>query len=71
MIEVPNMDGPKTIAMNAWQGTPRNLMPLPDHDSDPTEAAIPWQACTSRGWMQSSLPSVSYRRLSSGYAQRI
>ena len=26
------------------------VMPLPDHDFDPTEAAIPWQVCTSRGY---------------------
>ncbi|NJD59370.1 MAG: thiamine biosynthesis protein ThiJ [Anaerolineales bacterium] len=26
------------------------LMPLPDHDFDPTEAAIPWMECTARGW---------------------
>jgi len=25
-------------------------MPLPDHDFDPTESAIPWKVCTSRGW---------------------
>jgi putative intracellular protease/amidase len=25
------------------------LMALPDHDFDPTEAAIPWQICTCRG----------------------
>ncbi len=27
------------------------LMPLPDHDFDPTEAAIPWKTCTSHGLM--------------------
>jgi putative intracellular protease/amidase len=26
------------------------LMPLPDRDFDPTEAAIPWKTCTSRGF---------------------
>jgi putative intracellular protease/amidase len=26
------------------------LMPLPDHDFDPTEAAIPWKACSLQGW---------------------
>jgi putative intracellular protease/amidase len=26
------------------------LMPLPDHDFDPTEAAIPWKACSMQGW---------------------
>jgi putative intracellular protease/amidase len=29
---------------------PTILMPLPDHDFDPTESGIPWDACTSRGW---------------------
>jgi len=32
-----------------WQMSGDNIvMPLPDHDFDPTEAAIPWQVCTSR-----------------------
>ncbi len=26
------------------------LMPLPDHDFDPTEASIPWKACHDQGW---------------------
>jgi putative intracellular protease/amidase len=26
------------------------LIPLPDRDFDPTECAIPWKICTSRGW---------------------
>ncbi len=26
------------------------LVPLPDYDFDPTECAIPWKACTLRGW---------------------
>ncbi len=26
------------------------LMPLPDHDFDPTEASIPWEHAHSRGW---------------------
>ena len=26
------------------------LMPLPDQGFDPTESAIPWKACSSRGW---------------------
>ncbi len=29
---------------------PNILMPLPDHDFDPTESAIPWKALTTRGW---------------------
>ena len=36
--------------MNLTRLTPNILMPLPDHDFDPTEAAIPWKVCTSRGW---------------------
>ncbi len=35
---------------DANAASPHILMPLPDHDFDPTEAAIPWKACTSRGW---------------------
>ena len=30
--------------------TPHILMPLPDHDFDPTESATPWKVCTQRGW---------------------
>lgn len=30
--------------------TPNILMPLPDHDFDPTESALPWKACYSQGW---------------------
>jgi putative intracellular protease/amidase len=26
------------------------LIPLPDHDFDPTEAATPWRVCIDRGW---------------------
>jgi putative intracellular protease/amidase len=29
---------------------PNILMALPDHDFDPTESAIPWQACHNQGW---------------------
>jgi putative intracellular protease/amidase len=29
---------------------PRILIPLPDHDFDPTESATPWTVCTERGW---------------------
>ena len=29
---------------------PHILIPLPDHDFDPTESATPWQVCTERGW---------------------
>lgn len=35
---------------NPGGATPRILMPLPDHDFDPTECAIPWKVCTDRGW---------------------
>ena len=30
--------------------TPHVLIPLPDHDFDPTETATPWRVCTDRGW---------------------
>jgi len=36
--------------MNPGSITPNILMPLPDQDFDPTESAIPWMVCTSRGW---------------------
>jgi len=26
------------------------LIPLPDHDFDPTESATPWRVCADRGW---------------------
>jgi putative intracellular protease/amidase len=29
---------------------PYILIPLPDHDFDPSEAAFPWKFCTERGW---------------------
>lgn len=29
---------------------PRLLIPLPDHDFDPTESATPWRVCVERGW---------------------
>lgn len=29
---------------------PHVLIPLPDHDFDPTEAATPWRVCVDRGW---------------------
>lgn len=29
---------------------PRVLIPLPDHDFDPTESATPWRVCVDRGW---------------------
>ena len=29
---------------------PHILIPLPDHDFDPTESATPWKVCTERGW---------------------
>jgi putative intracellular protease/amidase len=31
--------------------SPSILMPLPDHDFDPTETAIPWKVCKSQGWI--------------------
>jgi putative intracellular protease/amidase len=38
------------IIINATQLIPDILMPLPDHDFDPTETSIPWKVCTTRGW---------------------
>jgi putative intracellular protease/amidase len=29
---------------------PHILIPLPDHDFDPSESSFPWKACTERGW---------------------
>jgi putative intracellular protease/amidase len=29
---------------------PKILIPLPDHDFDPTESATPWKLCTGEGW---------------------
>lgn len=29
---------------------PHVLIPLPDHDFDPTESATPWRVCIDRGW---------------------
>ncbi len=29
---------------------PHILIPLPDHDFDPTETATPWKVCAERGW---------------------
>ena len=29
---------------------PHILIPLPDHDFDPTETATPWRVCAERGW---------------------
>jgi len=29
---------------------PHVLIPLPDHDFDPTECATPWRVCIDRGW---------------------
>jgi putative intracellular protease/amidase len=29
---------------------PRILLPLPDHDFDPTETATPWKVCRQNGW---------------------
>jgi putative intracellular protease/amidase len=36
--------------MNPGTVIPHILIPLPDQDFDPTECAIPWKACASRGW---------------------
>jgi len=34
----------------AMTRTPHILIPLPDHDFDPTESATPWKVCKGRGW---------------------
>lgn len=44
------MPEPNISGMNPGRITPSILMPLPDYDFDPTEASIPWKACTARGW---------------------
>jgi len=31
-------------------GQPHILIPLPDHDFDPSESSFPWKICTERGW---------------------
>ena len=36
--------------MDPGKVIPSILMPLPDQGFDPTESAIPWKVCTSRGW---------------------
>jgi len=48
---------------------PHILIPLPDHDFDPTESGVPWQVCASRGWRVSfstehgEVPAADYRLL--------
>ena len=44
------MDETNPLGMNNSRFVVKILMPLPDQDFDPTEAAIPWKECTSRGW---------------------
>jgi len=44
------MDEATAIRLKGMGLTPNILLPLPDYDFDPTEAAIPWKACASRGW---------------------
>jgi putative intracellular protease/amidase len=44
------MSDTNLTGMETGKATPVILMPLPDYDFDPTEAAIPWQVCASRGW---------------------
>src|SRR5512141_2392080 len=44
------MNEMNTTGLNHARLTPNVLIPLPDHDFDPTECAIPWKVCTSRGW---------------------
>jgi len=47
---MPNQQATNITGMNPGRVTPSILMPLPDQDFDPTEAATPWKKCTSRGW---------------------
>jgi putative intracellular protease/amidase len=44
------MDDITLTTPNSAMFNPHILMPIPDHDFDPTEASIPWMACNSRGW---------------------
>ena len=41
--------GMATPTTNPDTVTESILIPLPDHDFDPTECAIPWEVCISRG----------------------
>lgn len=48
---------------------PQILIPLPDHDFDPTESATPWKMCTERGWKvhfateHGNVPAADHRLL--------
>lgn len=44
------MGDTNTTGMNLSRLTSNILIPLPDNDFDPTECAIPWKVCISRGW---------------------
>ena len=44
------MSRTNTAGMSFSGLTPSILIPLPDHDFDPTECAIPWQVFNSHGW---------------------
>lgn len=44
------MRNPNVTGTNPTNPSLRILLPLPDRDFDPTECAIPWKACTRRGW---------------------
>jgi putative intracellular protease/amidase len=44
------MDDTHRITESLSQSLPNILMPLPDHDFDPTEASIPWKECNEQGW---------------------
>jgi putative intracellular protease/amidase len=39
------------VENNIGKTATKILMPLPDHDFDPTESAIPYKACVSNGWI--------------------
>lgn len=44
------MSTDSTPQMSHGKISPTILLPLPDHDFDPTESSIPWLECHSRGW---------------------
>jgi putative intracellular protease/amidase len=63
------MDDLQIIADRSAQSVPNILMPLPNHDFDPTEASIPWKACSDQGWKvifsteQGNVPETDLNRL--------
>lgn len=63
------MDEQEITRINSSELYPKILMPLPDNDFDPTEAAIPWKLCTSHGMHvfisteQGHIPQTDLNRL--------